>query len=1093
VAIPGATSASYSLRATLADNGAVFSVRASIVGNVVDSAAATLNVAPDAEAPKVVSASGTDTLRNVIVKYDEIVADGTAGDEFNYSIPGLDVNAADLMADGMTVKLTTTPQTPGTVYTVTVSGVTDIAATPNTVGANNTANFTAFTFSPGFLRLDYYGGQSTADNVLDNTLLLDPDYPDNPDQVHYMSAFDTRTVFPDNSREGYGARVSGVFVPSMSGNWLFYLASDDSSRLFLNIGGYDPTGNLLIVEEAACCGVWTAHVSPPQTLTAGTHYSIAGIYKEGTGGDYLKVAAGLEGTPPPPDNPNQQMPVSAYAINSQSIGVYTDPTTGASGQITQQPVDTTACINPLSATQENAVLSVSVQTAPAGVPWHVQWQRETGGSWANVASGTSLSIAPNLADNGARFRAVLYVLGLAAPIVSSEVTLSVYQANTAPAYDLASSSSAVEDSGPQSAAGFASNIVPHTIPRTPVAFATAFDSAAGLQLYGAATVANGRLQLTTPVNSIYGAAAVDAPIQTYESIEVSWKSYIGDGAGGGADGYSLNIGDALAGDPGYGGEEGKGDDLVITVDTFNNAELRNPDEGVAINWGGNISSQHEVAFQNIPKDNPGDGNYLRKSAFVDAKLTVDGGGVATLMYDGNTISGSIVGYTGIRADRLLFWARTGGANDNQWIDDLDIKAFPFDRSSVESGQSVSFEVSNSNPALFSAQPAISPDGTLSYTPALNACGEAVVTVVARDDGGILCNGDDAADAKTFTISIACANDCPEATPQSITAYSGIPVAITLTGTDVDGDALTAAVASNPAHGTLSVNNGVLTYTAEGTYGGPDAFTFTVSDGVCTSQPATVSITVIPNMPPVCLAQITPGKCGVTFTSGGKLYTIAVKKDYVCLGFDGSGSTDPDNDPLTITWVIDETNTVSGTVVTNCLDVGEHTITMIASDGQATCQQTIQLSVITPSEAVEQCIALVESTPLERKNKRPLLVSLKAAKAAFDREGWKVGALMLRVFEYKVQAQIARRNPAEAAMFIECAENIIEAIKCVIKQKRKGDDDGDDDDDRNNDDDDGPNNGHGHHGHGDDDDGRGHGDDDDGRDDDDGYSHGDDDD
>ena len=108
----------------------------------------------------------------------------------------------------------------------------------------------------------------------------------------------------------------------------------------------------------------------------------------------------------------------------------------------------------------------------------------------------------------------------------------------------------------------------------------------------------------------------------------------------------------------------------------------------------------------------------------------------------------------------------------------------------------------------------------------------------------------------------------------------------------------------------------------------------------------------------------------------------------------------------------------------------------------------------PSEAVEQCIVLVENSSLERKQKRPLLVSLKAAKAAFDREGWRVGKLMLRVFELKVYAQIGRSQPAEAASFVECAENIIKAIECVVKHTpRKGDDDGDDDDDRDRDDDD----------------------------------------
>jgi hypothetical protein len=959
---------------------------------------------------------------------------GTAGDEFNWSVSGLTVDAADLMADGQTVKLHTSAQTPGAVYTVTASGVTDIAAAANPVGANNSANFTAWTFSPGFLRFDYFANLSTTDNSLDTTLLVDPRYPDSPTATYYISAFDTRTKFPDNSIEGYGGRVSGAYVPSTSGNWLFYLASDDSSRLFMNVNGYNPEGNAMINEEPGCCGGWTAHISGPQALTAGSVYSIAAIVKEGTGGDYLKVAAGLEGTPAPPDNPSGQIPVSAYAIAAPNIGVYTDPTTGAAGSITQQPTDTTACINPLSPSQDPVVLSVGVNTAPAGVPSHVRWERLSGGQWVGAGSGTSLSLSPQLSDHGTKYRAILYVLGLAAPIVSSEITLSVYQANTPPAFDLGASASTTEDSAPQSVPGFASNIKVHSIPRTPVAFSTAFNSAAGLQLYSQAVVADGALKLTPPANSIYGAAALNAPLQTYESLEVSWKSLIGGGTDG-ADGYSLNIGDALDGDPGYGGEEGKGDDLIIAVDTFNNAELRpgGVDDGIGILWGGNSAFNNELAFQHIPKNDDGSGVFLRKNQFVDAKVTVAAGGLVTLTYDGQTISGQIPGYTGVRANRVLFWARTGGANDNHWIDDLDIKAFPFDRSSAESAQTVHFEVSNGNPALFSQQPAISPDGTLTYAVAPNACtpgNPVTVTVVARDDGGVLCNGDDAADPKTFTISISCTPDCPTATPQGpLTAGSGRPLGITLAGTDPDGDALTAAVASNPSHGTLSVVGGVLTYTSAAGYIGPDSFTFRVNDGTCTSAPATVLINVLQLNPPTCVANVAPADCGVTFPNNGKIYVISVTGDPVCLALDSAGTTDPDGDALIITWIVDVTNTLSGPLVTACLAPGCHTITMIASDGNTSCQKQLDICVITGAEAVEQIIALVESTAVERHNKRPLIVSLKAAKSAFEQDSVSRGGQMLQVFQHKVKAQISRQNPAEAALFDAAAEGVIRAAEC----------------------------------------------------------------
>jgi hypothetical protein len=54
----------------------------------------------------------------------------------------------------------------------------------------------------------------------------------------------------------------------------------------------------------------------------------------------------------------------------------------------------------------------------------------------------------------------------------------------------------------------------------------------------------------------------------------------------------------------------------------------------------------------------------------------------------------------------------------------------------EAAQTVSFAVTNnSNSAIFSAQPAISPDGTLTYTPATGAAGTATITIVAQDSAG----------------------------------------------------------------------------------------------------------------------------------------------------------------------------------------------------------------------------------------------------------------------------------------------------------------------------------------------------------------------
>src|SRR5262249_49435750 len=53
----------------------------------------------------------------------------------------------------------------------------------------------------------------------------------------------------------------------------------------------------------------------------------------------------------------------------------------------------------------------------------------------------------------------------------------------------------------------------------------------------------------------------------------------------------------------------------------------------------------------------------------------------------------------------------------------------------EAGQAVNFVVTTTSPNLFAVQPAIDPSGTLTYTPAANAFGTAIVVVTLHDNGG----------------------------------------------------------------------------------------------------------------------------------------------------------------------------------------------------------------------------------------------------------------------------------------------------------------------------------------------------------------------
>ena len=73
---------------------------------------------------------------------------------------------------------------------------------------------------------------------------------------------------------------------------------------------------------------------------------------------------------------------------------------------------------------------------------------------------------------------------------------------------------------------------------------------------------------------------------------------------------------------------------------------------------------------------------------------------------------------------------------------------------TKSGQTLTFQITNnSNAALFSAAPAVSSTGTLTYTPASNGGGTATITVNLKDNGGTANGGVDTSPSQTFTITV----------------------------------------------------------------------------------------------------------------------------------------------------------------------------------------------------------------------------------------------------------------------------------------------------------------------------------------------------
>lgn len=111
----------------------------------------------------------------------------------------------------------------------------------------------------------------------------------------------------------------------------------------------------------------------------------------------------------------------------------------------------------------------------------------------------------------------------------------------------------------------------------------------------------------------------------------------------------------------------------------------------------------------------------------------------------------------------------------------------------------------------------------------------------------------------FTNGVrAATNQPPKANAASVTTLEDTKLAIKLTGKDPEKQPLTYAIVTQPSHGKVALKGNIATYTPTANYNGKDTFTFTVKDGVVTSQAATVDITVTPvNDAPTCIAPTLP--------------------------------------------------------------------------------------------------------------------------------------------------------------------------------------------------------------------------------------------
>jgi hypothetical protein len=321
--IPGATSPSYTIpHVSDSDNGAMFQVRVSALLRDVVSNPVFLTVLPDADVPTIVGANADIGRHHVIVHFSEDMDVPSSTDPSFYQVSGPSGNltlTAAAISNGSNVVITTFEALEeGADYTVSIVGgpIMDLCFV-NQANVGDQATFKGFVFVPGIATFRTYdtGGGNTV-----NLLTGSPLFPDKPRELRYINGVDTRLVYPDDTHEAYGGIIEGFIVPPVTGNFTFYLSSDDSSELWLNKDGPDtgdPTGAVKIQEETGCCNPPSAHASASITLNAGQRYYIKGLWKEGVGGDFMQVRAKLSADPANPDN--------LTPIGPDYIGMYVDP------------------------------------------------------------------------------------------------------------------------------------------------------------------------------------------------------------------------------------------------------------------------------------------------------------------------------------------------------------------------------------------------------------------------------------------------------------------------------------------------------------------------------------------------------------------------------------------------------------------------------------------------------------------------------------------------------------------------------------------------------------------------------------------------
>lgn len=401
------------------------------------------------------------------------------------------------------------------------------------------------------------------------------------------------------------------------------------------------------------------------------------------------------------------------------------------------------------------------------------------------------------------------------------IAITVTSVNDVPAFTAGADQSVLEDAGAQSVAGWATAISagPANEAGQALDFIVSNDntalfsaqpavSAAGVLTYTPAPDANGSATVTLSLHDNGGTAngGVDTSAAQTFTITVG----------------SVNDAPSFVAGPDQSIAENSPAQTIDPWATALSAGAAN-ESGQTLNF--TVSNDNNALFSVQPAVSPTGVLTYTPAAIVNGSATV----TVTLVDDGGTANGGVdtsapqtftISVVGVN-DPPSFTAgpdQTVGEDAGaQTVDPWATAISPGPPN--ETGQAVSFNVTgNSNPALFSAGPAISPTGVLTYTPADDAFGSASITLVAVDDGGTANGGNDTSPPQTFQITVTAVNDAPELDLNGAAAGTGFSTSFTegnpaIAIVDTANLSLSDVDNANLASATVSIGN-LLDGTAE---------------------------------------------------------------------------------------------------------------------------------------------------------------------------------------------------------------------------------------------------------------------------------------